>query len=384
MELPPAAAMDRHGSGRRGGGGAAMLRLTLVAIASPLRAAAVEENCVALSDKLARLNPAFWAPAFVFTSLNVRPGAVHPPNLTRSVGGVQLAGACDKTRFRADSFVWQKPTSDGGDWIASTTAGPLKIVVDGTTCPLTGIAVTSAGWPSLRLQFEQCPRKTALQIPLVKTAEGGLPLVHWMCKVAVDSTLCARAAQKLQSQDPSPASAWPSQLLLDLSLVLTAASKGATRMQIYNECYENLDWYVVNTPIGIPADEFEMLLSVRSLIAPTAPVHSARLDANVVVETVCVPDCRGEVAPQCHARKFVTKAPADHPMSIDVFFETLQDDRLQPWVALFFSIPFLIGSLLSCCLVRLMAWEAKKPERRIKSVALSYHDVPETSTAFFR
>merc|ERR1719376_525217 len=106
-----------------------------------------------------------------------------------------------------------------------------------------------------------------------------------------------------------------------------------------------------------------MLLSVRSLIAPTALAHSARLDANVVVETVCVPDCRGEVAPQCHARKFVSKAPHDHPVSVDVFLETLQDDRLQPWVAVFFGLPFFIGSLLSCCLVKVMAGEVRKPER---------------------
>merc|ERR1712190_589110 len=105
------------------------------------------------------------------------------------------------------------------------------------------------GWPSLRLQFEECPRKTAVELPLVNASTNGLKLVHWMCKVAYDSQLCTRAASKLTSAGST--TAWGSQELLDLSQLVEAASQGATRMQIYNSCFENLDWFVVSTPLGI-------------------------------------------------------------------------------------------------------------------------------------
>lgn len=365
--------------------------LILLGLLAPQHVSAAEESCVALSDMIGRLNPGFWAPSFVFTSLQVRPGAVHPPNLTRAANSVEMVGACDPSRFRADSFVWQKPTSDGGDWIATTAARPMQITVDGVPCALTGLAVTTFGWPSLRLQFEECPRKTALQVSLVNASANGFKLVHWMCKVAVDSELCTRAAEKLPPKDSSTA-AWPNQLLLDLGQLAAVASQGATRFQIYNNCYENLDWYVVNTPLGIESSEFEMLLSMRPLLAPT--FHSdVRIEANVVVETVCMPDCSGKMAERCYKRDFAaekvqkeqqTSSDADESVSFAEFVEILQDEDLKPWGMIFFGSFFGIGSLLALCGLKALTAPPKKPERRIKQVAVSYHDVPETSTAFFR
>jgi len=357
---------------------------TLLVVAVRIGHVDAEQSCVALSETLGRLNPGFWAPAFVFRSLQVRPGAIHPPNLTRSAQRVQLTGVCQSALLRADSFVWQRPTSDGGDWIASTASRSVSIDVDGVACPLTGIAVTMTGWPLLRLQFEECRRKTALEIPLINVTSGGLGLVSWMCKVTADSELCKRAAaQPLQE----PAQAWNTQNYLDLSKVAEAASRGATRMQVYNDCYA-LDWYVVETPIGINREDFLMLLSIKSMIAPSFK-SDVQIESSIVVETVCVPDCHGNMAPACYKRDYTVQASEEkgsdgsEPVTFDEFLAAIQEPEVKPVALALFGGLFLIGSLLTCCLLMACVPPPKKPERRIKSVAVAYRDTPNVSHAIF-
>jgi len=304
--------------------------------------------------------------------------------LTRSAGSVELLGACDSSRFRADSFIWQKPTSDGGDWIATTAAKPMQISIDGVPCPLTGLAVTTLGWPSLRLQFEKCPRKTAVEVPLVNASTNGIKLVHWMCKVAYDSELCRQAASKLTAT--SSVAQWPTQELLDLSQLASVASHGATRMQIYNSCFENLDWFVISTPLGIDSSEFEMLLALKSVLAPTLQT-SVRIAANIVVETVCTPDCSGRMAEQCSSKAPVVAAAApsakDDAYDFYDFMETLQEKDVKPWLAFLLISFFLVGAGAACSCMSAFSTPAKKPERRIKQVSVVYHDVPEANDSFF-
>lgn len=361
----------------------------LVGLIVPLRSGAADGSCSALDDMMARLNPGFWAPSFVFRSLKVRPGAIHPPNITRHTRDVELTGACDPSLFRADSFEWRRPTSDGGDWIASTSAKPMQINVDGIPCPLTGIAVTTLGWPSLRLQFEECPRKTAVEVALKNGTEDGVKIVHWMCKVAVDSRLCEEATQKLTITDPS--TEWPTQLFLDLGQLAVAASQGATRMQVYENCFENLDWFVINTPLGVDPAEWEMLLALRSVLAPSLQ-STVRLNANVVVETVCMPDCLGRMAEKCLAKPVtvldevqvlpVAKEEEDDG-SFEFFVERSSNAEVAPWLAGVLACFFLVGSVVACCAMSCAPAPPKVPERRIKKVAVVYHDIPEVAQTFF-
>jgi len=350
--------------------------------------AAVDESCAAVSDLVGRLNPGFWAPAYVFRSLSVRPGAIHPPNLTRAANDVQLLGACDAPGLRADSFKWNRPTSDGGDWIASTTARPVQISIDGVVCPLTGLALTTSSWPSLRLQFEECPRKTAVEVPLVNTTQDRrFKIIHWMCKVAQDSELCAKIAEKLPVNVAAEASGtdWASQEYLDLTQLLAVASKGATRMQIYNSCFENLDWFVINTPLAVDLQEFEMLLALKGTLTPTlqSPVQ---IEANIVVETVCIPDCQGHMPSRCMPRLQQASDAEVAPGSEfdwEDFMDTVQEKDVKPWMTFFFACFFLAGSAASCACMSCLADSAKKPERKIKQVSVVYHDVQEPSHSFF-
>jgi len=344
-----------------------------------------DSTCEQVNAMVGRLNPGFWAPSYVFRSLDVRPGAIHPPNLTRATRGAELVGACDASRFRADSFAWQKPTSDGGDWIATTTEKPMQISINGVPCPLTGIAVTTLGWPSLRLQFSDCPRKTAVEVPLVNVTTGGLKLVHWMCKVAYDSQLCQEAANKLPKSQAS--TVWPTQEFLDLSPLIEAASKGAARMQVYDNCYESLDWFVINTPVGIPFEEFQMLLALNTVLAPTV-FSQVQLQASLVVETVCFPDCVGRLPDECTKKVSAAAAQsagasAHEDETWEDFVEKLQDPSVQPWSLAIFGLCFLAGSVGACRVMNCFTDPPKKPERRIKQVAVVYHDVPEVSQSFF-
>jgi len=264
--------------------------------------------------------------------------------------------------------------------VASTQARGLFLTVDEVPCPMTGIAFTTGGWPSMRLQFEECPRKTAVEVPLVQADGKGVKLVHWMCKVSnqVDPLLCAQAAANLVPQDPTKAS--PSQELLDLSMLAEAGSRGATRMQVYNDCYENLDWFIVNTPIGVEHGEFDMLLSLQKALAPSfrSNVH---VQASVVVETVCTPNCEGKMLPECYRRDY--SATPTGQVGVQEFMDTMGRPEVKPWAQGLVAVFFVIGALMAVGILRLLVAPAKLPERKIKSVAVSYHDVPNASHTFF-
>mmetsp|Transcript_42232 Transcript_42232/g.111662 ORF Transcript_42232/g.111662 Transcript_42232/m.111662 type:complete len:384 (+) Transcript_42232:69-1220(+) len=352
-----------------------------------MAAEADPKECEALESQMAHLNPGLWAPSFVFRSQEVRPGAIHPPNKTRQTGDVKLPGICESDLFRADVFEWQKPTSDGGDWIANTASAPMHINIDGVACPLTGIALTTAGWPSLRLQFEQCPRKTAVEVPLVNASGSGMRLVRWMCKVSGPSKLCSQANLLLPVDQRQES--WSDQKLLDLTSFAAVASKGVSRMQVYSNCYENLDWFVVNTPLGLDTGEWAMIHAIMKVLAPSS--HSTvRIPSNIVVETTCIPDCSGHVSPECLAPAAATPAPlaaakANGPeKSFENFAEDFQDKAVAPWLAYFFGGIFVLFSLLFyCCASCFCRPDRKSAERKIKKVSVVYHEVPEESQTFF-
>lgn len=338
------------------------------------------EACAAVGDMIGRLNPGFWVPAYVFRSLSVRPGAIHPPNLTRSVGQVEFVGACDASHFRADSFVWQKPTSDGGDWVATTKAKPMQLNIDGVICPLTGLAVTTQEWPSLRLQFEECPRKTAVEVALVNGTGSSMRLARWMCKVAFDSQLCVQAALQLPAD--SNKGDWSSQEFLDLNLDMSdlahATAQGTTRMQVYNGCYENLDWFVVNTPLVIDPKEYEMVLALKAVLAPKMEKH-VKIPANIVVESVCIPDCMGQMPTHCHERaKIESKGKINERADFQRFLEVVNQEDVRPWAIFIFILCFLLGAF-SSCLCAPSGSHPQKRARRIKQVALLYKDGTEAS-----
>lgn len=358
------------------------LLLLLTALALRLiRCAAQGATCDELNNQISRLNPAFWPPSFVFRSLMVRAGDVHPPNLTRTANSsFKLLGACQPAGFRADNFAWRKPTSDGGDWIATTATKPLSLNIDGISCVLTGVAVVTTSWPSLRLQFDEgCPRKTAVEVPLVN-ATGGIKLVHWMCKVVVESNLCKQAAAKLSSE-ADRSRVWGDQLSLDLTPLAQAASRGATRMSVYVQCYENLDWFIINSPLAVDPAEYEMLLSIRSLLEPTLPIIP-KLNASIVVETVCMPDCMDRVGELCLPKSSQIVVHTSPPPTVtvgdawDVFVADSRDSGVAPWLFGFLAAFFLLGMALACCCL-VSGDPPAKPERKIKSVSVVYHDVPE-------
>lgn len=367
------------------------------------------DDCSALNERMAHMNgdPGFWAPSVVFRAQQVRPGAIHPPNKTHQTRDVKLVGACEAALLRADAFEWQKPTSDGGDWIATTRAAPMQINIDSTACPLTGIALTTLGWPSLRLQFEQCTRKTAVEVPLTNSSSNGMKLVHWLCKVAIDSQLCAEAAELLPAGQGTRS--WSDQVFLDLSPLTAAASHGLSRMQIYSECYENLDWFIVNAPISVDESEWQMVQAIMKVLAPPEP-NPVHIKSNVVVETLCMPDCNGNMDDKCHATATVPAAgPAAGPVaaaapvviadsdnssaseeslaeSFEAFTDSFTDKEVQPWLLAFCGVFLLIGSLFAwCCVSYCNAAPAAplKTDRKIKKVAVVYHEVPEESQSFF-
>jgi len=346
---------------------------------------------------MARLNPGFWPPAFVFRSLYVKPTQMHPPKRKKHSGELRIPGLCTQSNFRADLFKWQKPTSDGGDWI-STTSGTnmLEVITDGYRCPLTGIAVTTTGWPSLRLQFEECPRKTAVEVPLINstTAEGGTKLVDWMCQVTAESRLCKEASARLP--DAAASRAWGNQLYLNLQKMAEALSKGLTRMEVYNECFENLDWLIANTPLAVEPEELRMLASMAGLLMPGGWPAGKRIPADIVVETICVEDCGGTVPARCRpappplrARARVARRPGSSGLSMRnvtdsfrVFRSRYDDPVILPWLAYFCVGLFLLGSSLACCCPSCCPPLDQKQERRIKKVSVVYREVPEESSFF--
>jgi len=357
---------------------------------------AAADSCADLTDLMTRLNPGFWAPAFVFRSLQVRPGSIHPPNMTHLTQKVQLTGMCSANQLRADLFTWQKPTSDGGDWIAATSpTGIVELLVEGYRCPLTGIAITTSGWPSLRLQFEECPRKTAVEVPLVKQRppRQGVKLVHWMCKVSVGSRLCNEAA--LQVAQNGTSKTWGDQTYLDLSMMAGLMSLGLTRMQVYNECFENLDWYVASTPLGVDMDEFPMLEAITKILAPRSLPTQVQIPARIVVDTVCAEDCSGRTDPKCHtvppppprlphAKDFTNTLLAfDWSGGFETFIEGAGNRNVLPWLVYLFGACFVIGGGMSwCCVVS--SWKpVEAEERKVKSVSIVYSEVPEEQQTFF-
>lgn len=359
-------------------------------------------ECDALTDLMARLNPGFWAPAFVFRSLYVKPTQMHPPKQNRHSSKVRIPGLCTQSNLRADLFSWQKPTSDGGDWI-STTSGTnlMEVVTDNYRCPLTGIAVTTTGWPSLRLQFEECPRKTAVEVPLINstTAEGGTKLVDWMCEVTAESRLCREAREHLPGEGESKV--WGSELYLDLQKMAAALSQGLTRMEVYNECFENLDWLIASSPLAVDPAELRMLASIAKLLAPSSWPSGSRIPADIIVETACVEDCDGNMPEKCKLappapdpvvmpavqEERMAQAPARSSRSISesfhVFTTRFEDPVVLPWLVYFCVGLFLLGSALACCCPTCFPpLGEQKQERRIKKVSVVYHEVPEES-AFF-
>jgi len=358
-------------------------------------------DCDALADLEARLNPGFWAAAFVFRSLRVRPDQLLPPNKTRQAGAstVSFEGWCEASNFPASLFTWQKPTSDGGDWIAMTSKPKLlDMMANGYLCPLTGIAVTTASdsAPSFRLQFEECPRKTAVEVPLKKElGPNGTRLVNWMCQVASGSKLCERANSMLPSSSQTTRGPQP---FLDLRPLATALSHGITRMQVHNKCFEELDWYISDTALGIDANEFGMLEAIRKLLAPSScndgrSCLTAKIPADIMLETVCVADCNGAMNPKCtahaprpplntvpppqqtHWHKTHAKAVA----SFGEFMEIADRPKVLPWLAYAYISLFLLGSALACCCPLACHSGEVSPERKIKKVSVVYHEVPEES-----
>jgi len=355
-------------------------------------------DCGALTDLMARLNPGFWAPAFVFRSLYVKPTQMHPPKLKTRGASLHLPGICTTSSFGADLFTWQKPTSDGGDWIATTSGTNLmEVVTDTYSCPLTGIAVTTTGWPSLRLQFEECPRKTAVEVPLINsTSDGGgnMKLVDWMCEVTAGSRLCREARESLPQGDAA-AKVWGNQLYLNLRRVSAALSSGLTRMKVYNDCFENLDWLIAAEPIAVDPVELRMLAAVAKLVAPSTWPTGTRIPADIIVETACVEDCDGNLPAKCklapppQAVHVQEKEAARLPErsrsvseSFSVFATRFDDPLVLPWLAYFCAGFFLLGSSLACCCPPCFPPLEQKQERRIKKVSVVYHEVPEES-AFF-
>jgi len=352
-------------------------------------------QCDALTGLMARLNPGFWAPAFVFRSLDVKPAQMHPPKRKKQGGTLRLPGICTHSNFRADLFTWQKPTSDGGDWI-STTSGTnmMQVVTDSYSCPLTGIAVTTTGWPSLRLQFEECPRKTAVEVPLVNStaAEGSTKLVSWMCQVASGSRLCREARERLPDAS-SRSHVWGNQLYLDLQLMAKTLSGGLTRMEVSNECFESLDWLIADSPLAVDPAELQMLAAMASLLAPSSWPRDTRIPADIIVESTCMEDCNGDMPAKCKpappppvhldTKELVQRSP-DRSMagSFRAFTERYDDPVILPWLAYFCAGLFLLGSALACCCPSCWPPLEQKQERRIKKVSVVYHEVPEES-AFF-
>lgn len=272
----------------------------------------------------------------------------------------------------------------------------LDMVAHGYHCPLTGIAVTTSSdsAPSLRLQFEECPRKTAVEVPLTKElGPNGTRLVKWMCQVASGSKLCERANSMLPS---SSQNTWGPQPFLDLRPLATALSHGITRMQVHNKCFQELDWYISDTALGVDANEFGMLEAIRRLLAPSSCEDggnclTAKIPADIMLETVCVADCAGNMNPKCVAQApqpplntalppkqtHWHKASAKAVASFGEFMKTADRPKVLPWLAYAYTSLFLLGSALACCCPMACTGPEAKPERKIKKVSVVYHEVPE-------
>jgi len=350
--------------------------------------APAEDKCAVFSDDMANANnPGRWAPAVAFGSQQVRPGAIHPPNKTDQTGTILLPGICDSALFSAESFAWWRPTSDGGDWIANVTAktAPMQINVDGELCPLTHIALTTTGWPNLRLQFETCPTPTAVQVPLANSSSNGFKLVHWMCQVLpTDSKLCADANADLPADQQQ--ARWASQKSLDLTLLAQVAAKGVNRMRVYSECFrsnpqtigqnwQSINWIAVSSMtsagLGVDFKEWEMMMAIRKRLAP-ASHPTSKVPSYVLIETLCIPDCAGNVDPECLPPVEPTLGPplkATWPNNLADFAGDFSATAVLPWFVFFFGITFVFFTLCfsgiaMCCFGTEKAKQFGKPKLR--------------------
>lgn len=345
-----------------------------------------------MGEQLAELDAGFWKPAVAFGSLLVLPDGVQPPAKHGQSGQLRQEGLCSPSAWRASYFSWQKPTSSGGDWIATTNAsGVMQITVGGHECPLSAVALAAPdGVPRLRLQFDDCPRKAAVEVALSRanSSEGGVGVVGWMCTVAAGTTLCEDALKALPSTELANAAG--EQEVLDLRMLARAASRGMRRMRARSECFgsdsiEGLEWFVVSEYLGVAPEEWELLMALLSLplLAPKAPPHF-HVPSELEVEVVCMQDCDGNMADGCSPRDYTTvrwlPGSLAVPLGVHSGFSALADERTRPWLLFLFVGCFLLGALAGLCCFLCCRRKPEKRERRIKSVSVMYHEVPGESS----
>jgi hypothetical protein len=325
----------------------------------------------------------------------VLPDGVRPPAKRDQSGRLHQEGLCSPSAWRASYFAWQKPTSSGGDWIATTNAsGVMQIAVGGRECPLSAVALSAAdGLPRLRLQFDDCPRKAAVEVPLsqANSSESGVRVVGWMCTVAAGTTLCEDALRALRSTEFADMPG--EQEVLDLGMLVKAASKGMRRMRARSECFgsasiEGLEWFVVDEYLGVAPEEWKLLTALLSLplLAPKAPPQM-HVPSELEVEVVCMQDCDGSMADGCSPRDYTTVKwlPGGSAVSLRVHSGLsalaggLADEITRPWLLFLFAGCFLLGALAGLCSLACGRRPPEKRERRIKKVSVMYHEVPGES-----
>eukprot|EP00929_Paragymnodinium_shiwhaense_P108252 TRINITY_DN74579_c0_g1_i1.p1 TRINITY_DN74579_c0_g1~~TRINITY_DN74579_c0_g1_i1.p1 ORF type:complete len:808 (-),score=159.54 TRINITY_DN74579_c0_g1_i1:71-2494(-) len=146
-------------------------------------------------------NAGVWQPAFAYKVVALSAGRCDAPPIDHQRSPVAVSGLCGGGGLKASSFVWQRPSLTGGDWIAAVDgsgSAPVYMQIDGKQCALTHIALAAdySGDPQLRLQFEDCGGKVALVASLRQAAVGGdgLNVLKWLCRVAHQvAPLCGSA-----------------------------------------------------------------------------------------------------------------------------------------------------------------------------------------------
>jgi len=312
---------------------------------------------------------------------------------------VQAEGLCKQGYgLKAADFSWQSPTSLGGDFIASSTSqvSPVTLAFGDEICTLSAIALTTSGWPALRLQFEECAGKAAIEVSLMSQAQGGMKIINWLCAVTAGSDLCSKAKQKLHRNGTSAVSVEPvfGQEVLDISSVANAASKGVTHLVAKSKCFENLHWLTLPSGLGIDADEWELLKTMLGLLEPPSyPAVPVAVTAQV--ESLCFLSCDGtwdeeKCGPLSYTTTTTTKyvAPVAEEVAtgelsverLNRFGDAFSDPDTAPWIWLCLLVAFFIGAALAFVFVRCCMPEpaVRSVPRRVKQVEVQYPDAART------
>ncbi|CAE7801200.1 unnamed protein product [Symbiodinium sp. CCMP2456] len=362
------------------------------------------ENCAKLADT--PLNAGFWRPAVIMDSLDVHLGTLRAAPLNQPV---HLTGLCGVgSGLQSSQFQWDHESHFGGDWIANTDRSEIAVYIgQAEPCTLTGVAIVTENTdPALRLQFEKCAGRAAIEVPLFSQKSGGMKLMPWICGVSAATKLCSQAEQ-MASNGTMPAPR--EEETLDLAPLAEAASKGVLHTNAKSTCFDALHWFVVHGGVGVDEKEWPFLEAMYKMLK-LEERPTLQSDVDIEVQEVCFPSCTGTwdeakcgpkpvsattAPPIAAAPELVTPHP-DLPevpytpilskTRLGKFRQELSNPETGPWLWISLAGACLLGIFFALlCFPLFRSREpAMKPAPRVKQVEVLYPDQTTASVKLMR